>query len=339
MSFLLSLVIYLATYSLSVACVYAAEKHTGLKRLMYPCAVIVPSITAAFRESGIDYVTYKSIYRWIHGTGADYLEPLWILINKISFTYEFCLFLAALILCGAACTAICRFLKKDRWLAWFIFLVVCYNAFLNNMRQMLAVSIVFLGFSYLKDKKLLQYFICVMIASLFHKATVVMLLVPIGLVVIKRIKNPEILMLPLCIAAPVVLPIIKSISLSLGLFTSYFSKPVNSSYGFLLYMLPPLFFYYLLHRECVNDSLTKWFHNMYLLVFPFQFWGGSIAYVDRFMLYFQIFITVLVPSIIHRYDEKYKQHGVRILYFLWFVIHFTIIYVVMNGNGIFPYRL
>lgn len=338
MSFLLSLVIYLATYFFSVACVYVAEKHKGLKRLMYPCAVIIPSITATFRESGIDYPSYRSMYRWIHGSGADYIEPFWILLNKISFSYEFCLFLAALLFCITACTAICRLVRKDRWLAWFIFLVVCYNAFLNIMRQMLAVSIVFLGFSYLKEKKLWKYFLCVIIASLFHKATFVMILVPIYSAFVKKIKNPEIFILPFCIAAPAVIPIIKAVCLSMGIFSSYFSKPVHSSYGFLLYMLPPLFFYYLLRRECVKDSLTKWFYGLYLLVFPFQFWGGSLAYIDRYMLYFQIFITVLVPSIIQRYDEKYKRHNLRLFYFLWFVIHFTVVYAVLNGNGIFPYR-
>ena len=334
-----SLFVYLITFLVSIICIYLAEKKNKGRKQLYYIAVLVPSITAAFRQAGIDYFTYQEIFGWIKNGDANYLEPFWLLLNKISFSYECCLFLAAVIFYGVSCVAICRYLSRDRWIAWFIFLVITQGIFYNGMRQMLAVSIAFLGFSYLQEKKIRKYIFCIILACMFHKSTILLLLIPIYLRITKNKKNPEILIVLMCICFPLLLPLIASVLESVGLFVGYLSKTPSSSMGFLLYMLPPLFFYYTIRNRCVRDPSTRWYHGLYLLVFPFQFLGSVLAYADRYMLFFQVFLVVLVPSIIHQYDARGKKHHMRGIYFAWFVVHYVVLYILMNSNGVFPYRL
>ena len=74
-----------------------------------------------------------------------------------------------------------------------------------------------------------------------------------------------------------------------------------------------------------------------MLVIPFQFLGMSMKYVDRVMLYFQIFIAVLVPLFLQEIRKKQGRNDWGIIYTIWFIFHYTVLNVVMNGNGTYPY--
>ena len=152
-SYFYSFLIYAFTFLLSCGCVYIAEKKGVFHNLFRLLAIVIPSITATYRESGIDLNTYKIIYNHLHA-GNDYnIELSWKLLNQLSPSFELLLFVTTIIFLGTAYIAICNFIKKDRTLAWFIFLMVCYSAFFNIMRQMIAVTVVFAGFAFYYQKK------------------------------------------------------------------------------------------------------------------------------------------------------------------------------------------
>lgn len=58
----------------------------------------------------------------------------------------------------------------------FYFLLTYYFYNFNAMRQMTGISIVILGYTYLRDKKKLIFILCILAATLFHKSCIVALL-------------------------------------------------------------------------------------------------------------------------------------------------------------------
>lgn len=330
----------MSTFILSVICMYFAEKKQTNNKIFLVLAMVIPSITAAFRQSGIDYDAYKYVYTSIKHNKEYGIEIGWILLNKISPTYEVLLFLSAALFFSVVCFSILKLVKKDVWIAWYIVLVVCYGTFCNATRQMLAVAFVFLAVTYLLDKKHVKFLVMVLCAVQFHKSAIFMIVVvPIYLLISKRLKNQEWLIIVISIMCLLGSPICIYILNKLDMYTGYLNNTtINVNAGFLLYMLPPLWYYYkrkylFSQKEIINKCV-----GIYLLAIPFQLLGWSIAFADRVMLYFQIFISVIVPMIISNCDnaERYK---LRCLYIIWFSIHYIVIGIIMNGNGCYPYRI
>ena len=336
---LYSLLIYGGTFITSCYCVYMT-KHKTFKGLFSLLAVIIPSITAAFRECGIDFEAYKSMYINIrNGTGYENIEPLWYQLNRIMPSYEWLLFVSAFLFLGMAYLGICLILEKDRWLAWFIMLAVCYSTFYNGMRQMLAVSFVFAAIALMHRKKLLLGLVLIVIAYFFHKSAIFMLVVPIYLFISKRVKYIEGIVAFLTFFCIVGLPAITAFLRDIGMYTGYLEEiRWRLSLSFLLYALPPIIPYYFFRPNFSDDNKTlSLCFDLYLLIIPFQFLGMSINYADRVMLYFQIFITVLIPLMIIEVNKDSTKNYLKPMYILWFLFHYTVLNILLEGQGTYPY--
>ncbi len=335
---LYSLLIYVATFIVSCGCVFLS-KNKSFRGFFSLLAIIVPSITAAFREGGIDYKAYRSMYLSIrHGSGYQSIEPLWYILNRIMPSYEWLLFVSAAIFLGMAYYAICKFTKERRTLAWFILLTVCYSTFYNGMRQMISVSIFFVAIAMMYERKYVRGFGLIAIAFLFHKSAIFLLVIPIYLLLSKKFRYIEGLVVLLTVFFVLGTPIITATLQRLGLYASYTEEiSWNMSLGFILYTLPPLFPFLMYRKHLKNNKLLTLCYNLYLLVIPFQFLGMSMKYTDRVMLYFQIFIVILVPLFIQEVTKKKGNNNWEAIYTVWFTIHYIVLNAVLNGNGTFPY--
>ncbi len=335
---LYSLLIYAATFIVSCGCV-SLSKNKSFRGFFSILAIIVPSITAAFREGGIDYEAYKAMYLSIRrGSGYETIEPLWYHLNKIMPSYEWLLFISAAIFLGMAYYAICKFTKERRTLAWYIILTVCYSTFYNGMRQMIAVSIVFAAIALLYERKYIRGFGLIAVAVLFHESAIFLLVIPIYLLLSKKFKNIEWLVVFLTAFFIFGTPIITAVLQRLGLYASYTEETSwNMSLGFILYTLPPLIPFFMYRKQLKDNKLLTLCYNLYLLIIPFQFLGMSMKYADRVMLYFLIFIAILVPLFIQEIAKKQGKNDWGIIYTIWFTIHYVILNAVLNGNGTYPY--
>lgn len=333
-----SLLIYGTTFGVSCGCAFLS-KNKSIRWVFSALAVIVPSITAAFRESGIDYKSYMSMYRSIRsGQGYESIEPLWYLLNKIMPTYEWVLFISAVIFLGMAYYAMCKFVKEKRTLAWFIVLTVCYGTFYNGMRQMIAVSISFAAVALFFEKKYIRGLLLIVLASLFHKSALFMLVIPIYLILSKKIKHIEWFVAAFTVFCIFGYPVVAAVLHRLGLYSSYTGEAgMNLSLGFVLYSFPPLIPFYLYRKHLKDNELLMLCYNMYLLIIPFQFLGMNIQYADRMMLYFQIFIVALVPLVAQEIANKLEKKNWGIIYTAWFIFHYVVLNVIMNGNEVYPY--
>lgn len=343
MSFLaiaISFLIYFSSAAVSVLFIKGAEKRKS--KILAAIGILIPSVVAAFRQSGIDFHAYNGIYDYIHAGGFDYpIEIGWKLLNVIAPSYKVLLFIAALIFFGVSYLAMRKFETRYRWISWLVILSVSTGMFYNVTRQGIASAFVFLGIAYFSKKKCLRFAISVALGALFHKTALIMLLLlPLYWFIMKRVKK---LMLATVIMSAVALlsvPIVAALVSRLGIFSSYVENiTFDFSFLFLFYTLPPLMLYAWKPSDFKDDKKLHFALAIYLFVIPMQFLGMRIAFADRIMLYFRPMLAIVVPLIIEHYDKKSKTKGknARVFYVLWFIFYHVIMGVILNENGMYPY--
>ena len=304
---------------------------------------------AGFRiGSGIDYNTYRSIYNHISSITSwnivfNYnMEPGNVFLFKTSDlifgTHVGMFFLYGFLTTLFFMLGINNYKKDINFnIAIVIYFVISYFVSFNAMRQMLAASIVFYSFKYIRDRNLIKYIISVLISTLFHKSSIVALI--FYFLNFKYYKDVFqflyvtfiLLLTLLLIFYPT--PII-SILKMINLYSGYIdSGRTNDKIGFLLYTIPivTLILYYLYNS---GDKKVLYLINIYLLSIPFQFLGNSIRFADRLALYSRG-AEILIVSIIYKQFKNFKLE--RILIPSWYVFYFIVMIVILNSNGVIPY--
>lgn len=124
-------------------------------------------------------INFKTVY--IDGVGKDAGYYLFQKIfQSISHDYRLFLFVVAIIFFYA----LGRFLLRNTnnvlqlTFAYILYLALFYEFFsITGIRQTLATSIILFGFEYVKDKKIWKYLICCAIAFIFHKSSILCVLI------------------------------------------------------------------------------------------------------------------------------------------------------------------
>ena len=204
------MIAYIAIILISTALALATElveKKTNKKYLVWIliiCTILFPAIIGGLRYGvGTDELdVYKPIFesakQGIYENRHRTIEIGYILINKlvilINGDFNLVMFISSLITVAFTYFGIRNYKDKiSTTLAWFFFLILFYQRSFNLVRQMISVSIIFFGFKYLnirdreenEEKKkyvlyymlqTLKYLVCIVLAYLFHKTSLVMLI-------------------------------------------------------------------------------------------------------------------------------------------------------------------
>lgn len=292
---------------------------------------------------GIDTRTYIDLFWAIkNGWTVDYLEiGNQIIYNVIS---EFFNSPVALLMSYALITIIpvLKVIKKDSHNIFFS--VILYAGFMyyywafNAMRQAAAMSIAFWAISCLEENKTLKYFLLVMLAALFHKSALLVLL--FGIVKktgIRANKNWAIWVITLSGVGALFGN--KIISLGVMLFRPY-EGYIDSAFaenGNALH--PILFLLIFLVVLLMGNGLTE---NEQLLLTMLSvgvvlyFVSIKIGIVNRITYYFTMPLIILLPN----WLESLKGQNKRLTKVIFYIgISLYQFLVVLKGTqGIVPYR-
>ena len=141
---------------------------------------LIPSLLVAFRseETGVD--TRQYLYHFEMGerymqyrmtTNGEYLFWGIFSLCKKYLNIKAAFFIFCELALMPSFMAIYKLSKKaNPFLVTFIFLILFYQECFNAMRQMPAIGLCFLAFSYTMDRKPLRFFITVSLAFLFHSS-------------------------------------------------------------------------------------------------------------------------------------------------------------------------
>lgn len=191
--------IYLVCFAVSLFFCYCSKKATNRSMLIFFAILcIAPTVLlAGFRDYSVgtdvrNYLAQSSYWagavssgsilnylRYYLSTGkSEILFALFIgTIAKLTGNYRLFLFLCHMII--VVCVFVGAYKQRknaDPVFVLAVFYLLFFNSSLNTIRQYIAMAICFAFFSYIEQKKYLQYIIVVSIASLIHISSVVSLI-------------------------------------------------------------------------------------------------------------------------------------------------------------------
>lgn len=229
------------------------------------------------------------------------------------------------------------------WLSFYLF--ACLEHFstsLSALRMILSIAIILTSIKYVKERKLWKFLLCVIIAFLFHKtAIVIVLLYPLSRF---KINHTYLVFSVFMIIGAYMLGHRITQYLIERFYVEYAAKElIISGQGkgmFLLLCLVLLLGLFLRTREMRNDDTMHVLFHMMILSIVFQSIAFSFSVFTRITTFFSISMIVFIPNVIYyitRNDVRLRIMVVSIVCLVTFGFYFTIL-TGPDTTGVVPYN-
>lgn len=176
----------LLLYILLTVLLYIAAKQSFQRNtfVFVAAAVFCYAVIFGLRSGvGVDFWGYKGWYNdaMLGLNTYDHIEPGFkFLLNAsaaLRLPFSFFLFLIAFLQLILVFAALSKFKSVYKALAITFMLGCVWLTYANGLRQQLAFCIFAYSLQFVADRKLFKYFICVVLASLFHTSAVILVLI------------------------------------------------------------------------------------------------------------------------------------------------------------------
>lgn len=275
-----------------------------------------PSYVAYFEatvngSAGIDTLFHDNIFTF---SGFEKgFQILTYLISRLTTSYT----IYSLILYSIVSISTLMLIKKNSsnyFLSTMIYMLLFYLPSLSAIRQSLAISIVLLGYNFIKERKLIKYVAVVLLATLMHQASIVMIVIYF---MYNRTVNPKIIFRYVSIALISLFSVVPLI---------YFMSSVNVRYSFYidrigsyslgsfltlgLYLIIGMFCY-VSFRKTRKKQQTE--ENALLVKTSLAGAAASIIALkvnalSRLSTEFMIYIIIAIPQFISNYPVRTRRH-------------------------------
>lgn len=284
-------------------------------------ALIIIILTSVRFDVGFDYFNY---YLMIGNNGGDGYrnEPISAMLMDFGHYTGFPPFSFFLFAIISYSFIIYTFYKNSEHynLAFFCYLCFFFLETLGPVRQTLGESIVFLGVSAIKERKLFKYIVICFIASLAHKSA--LLALPIYFLYnIKSIK----VSVAIIIIVGIMMSVISQYISELGIFGPAANRIVEGENshpgGSLLQFFSPLLFLFILIFSRIKNVSINWHIGVIILfgiILPFII--GS-HYGMRIARYYNIYMCFLLANLLAKFSTKTRTILMSLfaLYFMLFI--------------------
>lgn len=295
------------------------------KRIYSKCIFILIVVTLAllfsmrefiFEDFGTDYYSYKEWYSNVTSETIvkDSLKNLGYNILNYVVKCIFNNYYIFLFICGIIINyCILKFIEKNCntfSLPLLVYISLFYTNTFNITRQWIACAIFLYGFSYIKEKKFLKYFIVCVISFLFHSSAIFLIL----LYPILR-NNQKLIKKELIILGIGIITVINSSTLlQLILSSKYvvldqYSKYINYANGVSNYVYPAicttvllLLNYIMAKKNVIEDEAEKIVYLCIALVFSILSMKSIVFY--RFCIYLLPALILTIPIVLESFKKK-----------------------------------
>lgn len=206
---------------------------------------------------------------------------------------------------------------SDCILAYVVYSVMFYTFYsYTGLRQTIAMSILLIGYEFIKKKKLIQFIITIILASFFHKSALIFIL----FYFLTYIKTTKILVWSSLLSFPFFFLLSNKISYYFitltGSYSEYESTDKYRPVTFVILMLVLTTLAAINHDAIVKKDPRKKFYfvafsmAVFFMAFVFEIHGYM-----RVVQYFSFFMVLLIPEIINateRYSKNIK-YGISII--------------------------
>ena len=325
------------------------EYALNMRRLFYLAAFLIMVLVAASRTVGIDLYVYKGIYgNWTtkQNASSSYMEPLFAyagyLFNAMRLNADWYIAFCSAITTLFMIWGISKY-SQNKAMAMYIFMCLsCYFAAFNLVRQMLASSITFIGYKFLRDRQFFHYAVIVLIAFLFHRPAIIML--PIYFMCTWDWKHINLIML--CIAGIAFLlysePIFEFIAEKVPVYKDYlntrYTVEGTESYkqaiiSVVLFILPFIFRKSLISLDRSNSILLF----LAFISVIISLIGYQIRIVERFRYYTDVYYILLLPEITNAVKKQKEKSFIVVVLFILGCVYFGVS-IARDIHGVFPYQ-
>lgn len=214
---------------------------------------------------------------------------------------------------------------------------------LNLLRIYLAAAFVLWNYHYLIDRKYGKFAMVVLLTSLIHYSTLVMLL-PLGFIWIYQ-KTPKIALIAVVVLAMVVISLTSQFEdiIRIARYTSYVENNESSrNVGIMLLFdyLPPFFFVYYALRNKVKGQWTDLLVSLTVTGFFIRLIAYFISIAGRLGVHFMgLFVLVLPYFLTHMKQHHQKQYGLTMVVLMVYLVIRMHLYFkgYLATDGIMPY--
>lgn len=211
----------------------------------------------------------------------------------------------------------------------------------SGVRQMIAVSLGFAAYEFVREKKLLKFLIVTFVAMLFHNSAFMILFM-------YPLYHARITKKWLLVVIPILIMVFINKNLVFNILTTILSSYTrfdlsSSSTGaytmLLLFFLFGIYSYIVPDEKKLSDEIIG-LRNFCLMSICIQIFAPLHVLAMRMNYYYIIFIPLLVPLIIKNSSLKWKKVAVLSRYVLvfFFLIYFFVSAETGDSLNIFPYH-
>lgn len=320
-------------------------------------AIGIPIIISAIRyKVGTDYNNYIDYYTVYSSLDFSNIiqnanELLFILVIKVAYLFKEPQIMFAIVAFLTVFITYRAILNKKEKMsialmfALYIFLYYMYS--LNIIRQMLAVSIIFYSYKYIINHNFKKFFLCVIIATLFH--TTALLFLPFYFLFPKKENsNKQLVFLARIIVILMLLIMLLNYETTIGLITS-----INGFERFSLYeeistqrvnkqiiinslVLVVIILFQKPLKKYDKDCSTYIF--LYLIGYILNLLGFISPYTKRIAYYFSISEIYLLSALPQITKNKEQKLVVTVLILIYAILMFVISTYTLNIGEIIPYQ-
>ena len=219
----------------------------------------------------------------------------------------------------------------------FVLLLMLYPFSLNVVRQSLSIAIVFFSIRFIEERKLKEFLVCCVLATLIHSTAVLSFAFYFLYSDGKDNKPIKTILRYVIIIVPLFLAFLSTYVSEVALFARYFenyeteSTDITVSYILKLPVLLPLLIEY---RNYKHDGFVKLLYMLFVMELGLLFSAASFKWGFRLSYYSyigQILIIGILSSESSR-SQLYKKY-----FPAWFMLTFYVLYFIWGRDGIFPY--
>ncbi len=365
--------IYLVAFSVTILSSYFASFFKKRKKkipywLLKIAAIIIPALLAGFRGNnvGTDVSSYLvEDYRLAVASDSpiDYLasgygEPLFLLLIysavKLFANFNVVLFVIQLLIMILTYKACEDFEDSNGgvpvFLSYAFFLFIYYNQTLNLLRQSIALSIALLSYRYLVKNKNVPFLLLTVLACLFHKTALIMLLVWVIYKLQQKMKYAELIITVMALLVVLFFDQIISAGVYFGFLSRRYlyyieSGNVDVSLAYiglsLLIIIGIIIYRKKLILRSKDNSLYIFMNliNVILLLLSFKY--NSAIRLTYFFGYVNVLLVPQIVQILIEHRRRKIKRFAIIVYTIYFVslsFYHLVYYSKLENHQTYPYR-
>lgn len=345
---IISILIYIFFSFSSVMFALISERIKALRNLGIVISLLFIVVLCGLRYNvGTDYESYVSIFDKITIDGFVIIEPGYYLLNElfknISNGQVYVFFICTLI------TYVILYLTLLRENILFLGLFFSFTfgfVFLSNniIRQALVIPLFFYSIKYIYEKRIINYWLCIIVCSLFHYSAI--LLIPLFWIYKLNFKKYYwLLILSICylVSFTQIFKIfIIKITSFLPKYSGYLISGAEDNSAiksgttmFIVYLLNVFIIYN--YKYIFSNEKLKIYYNLYLLGVSISFLTMNISFIFRFSYYLTSLIVFVLPLFI----KSIKIRDQKLLFSIVILVISLIFWskaLWFNDHGCLPYN-